>query len=420
VNEYRSGEKNVVFEITAYPSRDGIAVFMKDITERKQAEQALEESEERLRLALEATADGIWDWDPRTGQTYFSPRYYTMMGYEPSEFPPTYESWRQMLHPDDREASEEAVQRALEEHTPFAIEFRFKAKNGDWRWILSRGKIAELDEEGKATRVAGSHTDITARKQAQDEIRWLNEELEQRVIERTAQLKTANKELEAFAHSVSHDLRAPLRHITGFVQLLNQREEERLDATSSRYLNVIVESVDRMGQLIDDLLAFSRTGRAEMQVKRVELDELIQEVRQELTPEMEDRHITWEINPLPPVQADPALLRQAWVNLLSNAIKFTAPRPKAHIEIGTVQEKSGGSEVTLFVRDNGVGFDPQYTHKLFGVFQRLHGKDEFEGTGIGLATVRRIVERHGGRVWAEGDLDHGATFYLTLRQAKGK
>ena len=185
-------------------------------------------------------------------------------------------------------------------------------------------------------------------------------------------------------------------------------------------LNVIAESADRMGWLIDDLLAFSRTGRAEMQVRQIELDELIQEVQQELAPEMEGRHITWEIGPLPSVQADPTLLRQVWVNLLSNAIKFTASRPKARIEIGTVQEKSVASEVTLFVRDNGVGFDPQYTHKLFGVFQRLHGKEEFEGTGIGLATVRRIVERHGGRVWAEGDLDRGATFYVTLRQARGK
>lgn len=251
------------------------------------------------------------------------------------------------------------------------------------------------------------------------QLRILINSLEQRVADRTAQLEASNKELEAFAYSVSHDLRAPLRHIAGFVQLLHQREAEQLDATSSRYLNIIAESADRMGRLIDDLLAFSRTGRTEMQVRQVELDEMVREVQQELAPEMENRHITWEIGPLPSVQADPTLLRQVWVNLLSNAIKFTTPRPKAHIEIGTVQEKSGLSEVTLFVRDNGVGFDPKYTHKLFGVFQRLHGKEEFEGTGIGLATVRRIIERHGGRVWAEGDLDHGATFYLTLRQTRG-
>jgi len=269
-------------------------------------------------------------------------------------------------------------------------------------------KIISRDELGV---LADAFNSMTA------QLRILINNLEQRVAERTAQLEASNKELEAFSYSVSHDLRAPLRHIAGFVELLRQREAERLDATSLRYVHNIVESADRMSGLIDDLLAFSRTGRAEMQLRTVELNELVQEVQQELVPDIKDRHMTWKIGPLPPVQADPALLRQVWVNLLSNAVKFTAPCPQAHIEIGMVQEESSETEVTLFVRDNGVGFDPQYIHKLFGVFQRLHQKEEFEGTGIGLATVRRIVERHGGRVWAEGDLGHGATFYLTLKRA---
>ncbi len=262
------------------------------------------------------------------------------------------------------------------------------------------------------------------------------------------QLEATNKELEAFTYSVSHDLRAPLRHIDGFVRLLTNREAENLEATSARYLNVIAESSDRMGHLIDDLLAFSRTGRAEMQTRPVQLNELVKTARADLSTALEGRRITWEIAPLPVVKGDPALLRQVWVNLLSNAVKYTASRAVACIQIGVVQynEKPGrkgdtgseidvdnrkstpglaasareiqnpkSEEVTIFVRDNGAGFDPQYAHKLFGVFQRLHREEDFEGTGIGLATVQRIIHRHGGQVWAEGKIDGGATFYLTLK-----
>jgi light-regulated signal transduction histidine kinase (bacteriophytochrome) len=215
-------------------------------------------------------------------------------------------------------------------------------------------------------------------------------------------------------------LRAPLRHIDGFVRLLVQREGDRLDETSAHHLNVIRESAGKMGQLIEDLLALSRTGRAEMRFQRTELDELVRSVRQELEAEAQGRRIAWEIAPLPAVEGDPVLLRQVWTNLLSNVLKYAAPRKEAHIEVGTVRQGASdvdeGGRVTLFCRDNGVGFDPRYADKLFGVFQRLHQEGEFEG--IGLAIVRRIVQRHGGRVWAEGEPDGGATFYLTLKVAR--
>ncbi len=250
------------------------------------------------------------------------------------------------------------------------------------------------------------------RQRAERELHALNLELEQRVHDRTAELTAANAELEAFAYSVSHDLRAPLRHLDGFAQLLRKHRTGHLDATSTHYVNTIVEAAANMSRLIDDLLAFSRAGRVEIVKQTVRLDQLVSEVRHELLAANAGRRITWDIHALPSVNADPALLRQVLVNLLSNAVKFTAPRSEARIEIGaTTNEKN---ETVIYVRDNGVGFDPRYAHKLFGVFQRLHSGEQFEGTGIGLANVRRVVQRHGGRVWAEGAVDQGTTFYFSL------
>ena len=229
--------------------------------------------------------------------------------------------------------------------------------------------------------------------------------------ERTVQLEAANRELEAFSYSVSHDLRAPLRHITGFAELLHKKASSILDEKNLEYLNTISESAIQMGNLIDDLLAFSRIGRSEVRKSSVNLAYLIKDILKDLREETKDRDIVWKVRKLPEVYGDSSMLRLVLTNLISNAVKFTQPRPKAEIEIGCIPEKD---EVIFFVRDNGVGFDPTYKDKLFGVFQRLHRKDEFEGTGIGLANVRRIIHRHGGRTWADGQIDVGATFYFSL------
>jgi predicted ATPase/signal transduction histidine kinase len=240
----------------------------------------------------------------------------------------------------------------------------------------------------------------------------LYQQLEARVAERTAQLEAANKELEAFAYSVSHDLRAPLRHIDGFVGLLRKKSVASADDAARHYMDRVSETIRRMGALIDDLLSFSRMGRAELVRTRVDLGVLVKDVIAELEPETRGRSVRWAVAELPVVTGDRAMLRVALANLASNAVKFSQPRERAEIEIGSLPGRE--NETVVFIRDNGVGFDPQYADKLFGVFQRLHGASEFEGTGIGLANVRRIVARHGGRTWAEGKVDGGATFYFSL------
>jgi signal transduction histidine kinase len=243
-------------------------------------------------------------------------------------------------------------------------------------------------------------------------VRRLNEQLENRVRDRTAQLEAANQELESFSYSVSHDLRAPLRHVQGYVSMLQRAVDGQLPAKAQRYLKTINDASVEMGQLIDDLLEFSRMGRKEMRETVVSLDELARDAVTRLEMATQGRNIVWEIAPLPTVRGDPALLRQVWSNLLSNAVKYTRQRDPARIEIGTTGEEDG--RLICFVRDNGAGFDMQCVHKLFGVFQRLHRAEEFEGTGIGLATVRRVIARHGGRVWAEATPGQGAAFYFTL------
>lgn len=288
---------------------------------------------------------------------------------------------------------------------------------------LARGNLSARSSEAHSTleirKLAESFNSMASNleqreaelRKAHGDIARINAELENRVNERTAQLTAANQELESFSYSVSHDLRAPLRHMDGFSELLKKNQSDRLDEKGRRHLQIISDAARKMGALIDDLLVFSRMGRQEMQHDHVSMDELVKDSIAQHEPDCASRKIEWNIAPLPDVRGDGAMLKQVWLNLISNALKYSRTRDVARIEIGSDASRS---EIVFFIRDNGVGFDMRYADKLFGVFQRLHREDEFEGTGVGLANIRRIVSRHGGRTWAESTLDQGSTFYFSI------
>jgi PAS domain S-box-containing protein len=270
--------------------------------------------------------------------------------------------------------------------------------------IIGASKIARDITEAKRA--------DAARQAAEAEVRRLNEELEKRVTSRTAELLAVNAELEAFCYSVAHDLRSPLRHMTSFITLLERRAAATLDNQARRYVRIVGESARRLSSLIEDLLEFSRAGRSELRRVSVNLDDVVKQVLSTLGPESEGRRIAWDIASLPTVVGDPTMLSSVFTNLLGNALKFTRPRLDTFITIGAIASRA--DDVVVFVRDNGVGFDMRYVDRLFGLFQRLHHDDEFEGTGIGLAMARRILHRHEGRIWAESELGEGATFFVSL------
>jgi PAS domain S-box-containing protein len=414
--EYMEGSEARIVHTIKTPVRDesgaviGVLGVFWDVTERKRMEKDLLQSEERFRVAAQTTNDVVYEWDLKQSVQWFG-GIDEMLGYEQGEFSRTLDGWAASLHPEDLERTMAEVQAHLDGGIPYAAEYRVRRKNGDYRWWSARG-AATRAPDGKPTRWIGSITDITEHKQAELAIRKFNEELEELVRMRTLELESANKELETFSYSVSHDLRAPLRHLDGFLSLLTKRSYAMLDDQAKHYVDQTLEASRRMGQLIDDLLQFSRLGRAEIHKMPVDLNEIVEQVRKELEPEARDRQVVWKLGVLPNLPADEGMLRQVLENLIGNALKFTRQRPVAEIEIGS--EPGPNGEVVIFVRDNGAGFDAQYYNKMFQIFQRLHSEREFEGTGIGLAIARRVVERHGGRIWAEGIVDKGAIYHFAL------
>lgn len=392
---------------------EGVFAAARDVTERKRVEEELRLSRERLDLAQKAGHAGTFDWDIHNNINYWTPEVEEVHGLARGEFAGKYEDWEALVLPEDLQAARGCIEASLKTGE-FGGEWRIRRRNdGQIRWILARAKVL-FDDSGRPARMIGVNTDVTERKQAEEEVRKLNNELEQRVIQRTAQLEAANKELEAFTYSVSHDLRAPLRHISGFSKILTEEFGSSLPADAQHHLRRIEEGTHRMGQLVDDLLNLARVGRRDLSLQVTGLKSLVDEVIDGLRPDLGERQIEWRIGNLPYTDCDPALMKQVFQNLLSNAVKFTRPRASAVIEVG--QREQDGNTV-VYVRDNGVGFSMKYADKLFGVFQRLHRVEDFEGTGVGLATVQRIVQKHGGRIWAEAELDKGASFYFTLAKS---
>ncbi|MGH9548704.1 MAG: ATP-binding protein, partial [Terriglobales bacterium] len=300
--------------------------------------------------------------------------------------------------------------RAIHGESSSARMFVLNPALAEGTWIEANGSPL-MDKHGIVRGGVVAFRNITQKRNSEREIQKLNAELEYRVGERTTQLEEANKDLESFTYSVAHDLRAPLRHIAGFSGILMEQFSPALDVEAQRYLLRIQEGTRKMGQLVDELLTLARVGRQELVLQVAGLNSMAQEVMAILQPEIEGRQVEWKIGDLPFVQCDPTLTKQVFQNLISNALKYSRPRSPAVIEIGSTNIDG---DTVIFVRDNGVGFSMKYADKLFGVFQRLHRSEDFEGTGVGLATVQRIVKRHQGRVWAQAELDKGATFYFTL------
>jgi PAS domain S-box-containing protein len=377
------------------------------------------------RAILENVAYGIISTTPDGIVTSFNPAAERLLGYSANEVvgkqTPAY--WH-----DPGEIAQRAAQLSEEFGSVINPGFEVfstrprhnRSEEGEWTFIRKDGKCIPVslsvtalrNESGLITGFVGLAYDLTERKRAEEEIYKLNQELEQRVVERTAQLESANKEMEAFSYSVSHDLRTPLRAIDGFSYLLLDGYADKLDDEGRRLLNVVRTNTSRMSQLIDDMLKFSRTGRVELSFVEIDMNGLVHEVADELKlASASAAGVQFEIDPLPPAHGDLSMMRQVFVNLLSNAVKFSGGNSTPSIKVGSSIE---GNEVVYYVQDNGVGFDMEYADKLFGVFQRLHSINEFEGTGIGLAIVKRIISRHGGRVWAKGRVNEGATIYFAL------
>ena len=375
------------------------ALLQGEINEHRQAEEEAHLSEKRYRLAMDAAHEGIWEIDLINKKVKCNKTFSDQFGNLPETGLP-WQWWIERIHPEDAERTITGFTSALEGAiTSWSQEYRFLRPDGTYAHVLNRAYI-ERDRTGTATNVYGAMLDITSLRQIEIEL-----------VKKTLQLEEANRELDSFGYTVAHDLREPLRALDGFSRMLIRDLKDKLDGSTQHTIDVIRAKVKRMDQLIEDVLTFSRLNRQAMTVTAFDMEQLTTEVWNELQESFQQPHAIIKISNVSRCHGDCNMIRQVLVNLLANALKFTQNREAAKIEVGGYETTA---ESVYFVKDNGAGFDMQYSDKLFKIFQRLHSEEEYKGTGVGLSFVKRIIERHGGRVWAESKLNEGATFYFTL------
>lgn len=367
---------------------------------RRKTEVALQEIEQRLELAVEGANLGIWDFTIPTGKVVYDQRWARMLGYTVEELEPSLKMWEKLVHPDDLARTLEVWNAHANGNSPFyESEFRLRTKSGGWNWVLSRGKVLERDSKGAPLRAIGTHLDITARKEA-----------EEGLAAKAKELSRSNDELVQFAYVASHDLQEPLRMVACYCQLLQRRYQGKLDADADEFIGYAVEGASRMHHLIDDLLTYSRLGTKARPMEPVDCTVVLKDALANLKVALAQSDALVTHDSLPTVLADGKQLIQLFQNLIGNAIKYrSSQRPEIHVAVERQEEAWRFS-----VRDNGIGLDPQFYERIFVIFQRLHTKMEYPGTGIGLAICKKIVERHGGRIWVESQPGQGSVFYFSI------
>ncbi|HEY9082720.1 MAG TPA: PAS domain-containing protein [Vicingaceae bacterium] len=398
------------FEISAYPSKEGLTVYFKDTTQRKIAEEQIRLSNERFEKVTEATNDAVWDWDIVNNQLYWGKGYETLFGYDVANNAPDLELWSSRVHPNDAAIILESLENTI--NTPTAVnwlhEYRYKKEDGEYTFVIDRGVVIR-DEKGKAIRMVGAMTDISYQKEYEESLKKLNNQL----LKYTNELIRSNEELEQFAYVASHDLQEPLRMVTSFLSQLEKKYAEQLDDKALQYIEFAVDGAKRMRQIILDLLEYSRVGKNNDNIENIDIEKIVEQVKALLRKTIEEKKATISYKKLPTILAYRSPIVQVFQNLISNGLKYSKAGVAPKIEISAKELKH---EWQFTVKDNGIGINKEYFDKIFIIFQRLHGKTEYSGTGMGLAIVKKIIENFGGRIWLESKEGVGSTFYFTIKK----